>query len=53
LAKHSIPYLVRAGSHPVLSGILILAPYGMMYLLLTGLFGIPQAKSLLRHMRNW
>jgi putative peptidoglycan lipid II flippase len=51
-AKHSIPYFVRSGSHPVLSGILILAPYGMLYLLLTGLFGVPQAKSLLRRIRR-
>jgi putative peptidoglycan lipid II flippase len=51
LAKHSIPYLVR-DQHPVISAVVILAPYGLLYVLLAKLMKVPQADALLARIRR-
>ncbi|MEO8726026.1 MAG: murein biosynthesis integral membrane protein MurJ, partial [Acidobacteriaceae bacterium] len=50
-AKHRIHYLART-DHPLIIAVYILVPYGLIYLLLTHLFRVPQAKALLGRMRR-
>ncbi|MFY9222639.1 MAG: murein biosynthesis integral membrane protein MurJ [Blastocatellia bacterium] len=45
--------LLIGSQHPVIAGVLILAPYGVTYFVLTTIFGIPQTRSITKRVERF
>jgi putative peptidoglycan lipid II flippase len=45
--------LLIGSQHPIIAGVLILAPYGATYFVLTTIFGIPQTRSVIKRVERF